>query len=43
MKTKNTYNLKELKNGNIKIHIDTLPSALQHILYEYIKMNKHQK
>ena len=34
------YNMKELKNGNIKMNIDTIHPVLQHILYEYIKMNK---
>ncbi len=32
--------LKQLKNGNIKINIEDLPTHLQHILHEYVKMNK---
>ena len=44
IKTKgdNECHMKELKNGNIKINIDKIPPHLQHILHEYIKMNKNK-
>ncbi len=42
VKDENVYDIKELKNGNIKINIDKLPIPLQHILHDYIKLNKHK-
>tara|TARA_B100001093_G_C26225895_1_gene758085 strand:- start:125 stop:358 length:234 start_codon:yes stop_codon:yes gene_type:complete len=37
-----TYDMKELKNGGIKINIDKLPIPLQHIIHGYIKLNKQK-
>tara|TARA_B100001989_G_C24157424_1_gene277977 strand:- start:207 stop:479 length:273 start_codon:yes stop_codon:yes gene_type:complete len=34
----NTYQAKELKNGNIKFSFDHIPHPLQHIIFDYIKM-----